>query len=83
MQAQQQLVLPFRLEVLDRTGHTEVKWNPKDTASVDTARQTFKDLLSKKYRAYKLTPSGEQGELVTEFNPDHERYLLMPPMAGG
>jgi hypothetical protein len=57
-----------RLEVLDPTGHFEVKWGRKKS-EVEIAEATFNDLLSKGYLAFKKTWRGRKGVEMREFDP--------------
>ncbi len=56
------------LEILDPSGHVEVRWGKKKS-EVDVAEATFKDLLSKGYLAFKKTWLGRKGSELKEFDP--------------
>lgn len=66
------------LEVLDPTGHFEVRWGKKKS-EVDSAEKTFKDLLSKGYTAYRKTWAGRKGKQVDTFDPQEGVYAFDPP----
>lgn len=55
------------LEVLNPTGHVEIKWGRKKT-EIEIAEAAFKDLLSKGYLAFKKTWIGGKGKPMTEFD---------------
>lgn len=71
------------LEAIDLTGDTKVHWDKHKPAEVAAARASFDALIAKGYRAYRLSSDGTQGELISDFDPNHERVLLSPQMAGG
>lgn len=69
--------------VLDSTGDTKIMWDPDNSDEVETARDTFKKLRKKGYIAYTVDKKGEQGEVVTEFDPSETKLILTPPVRGG
>jgi hypothetical protein len=64
-------------------GDTRIIWDSSKRDEVDNARRAFDDLTRKKYRAFSVDRSGEKSELVTTFDAAAEKYLFIPPMAGG
>lgn len=62
------------IEVLDPTGHFEVRWGKKKS-EVDHAEALFKDLLSKGYLAFKKTWIGRKGKQADAFDPK-DRVLI-------
>lgn len=71
------------LSVLDRTGDTRIMWDSGKSDEVAAARKTFDDLKKKGYWAYAVKKSGEQGEVIQEFDPELEKIILAPRMQGG
>jgi hypothetical protein len=71
------------MRVIDSTGDTKIIWDATKEAEVENARRTFNDLRKKKYNAYAVKKDGEKGSVVTEFDPDAEKIIMAPPMAGG
>ena len=71
------------LAVMGRTGDTRVLWNGDNEAEVENARRTFEDLTKKGYLAYSVDRRGNKGTQVREFDPEAEKLILAPPMAGG
>ena len=71
------------MQVLDRTGHTSIAWNPDNTDEVATARATFRAMRDKGYRAFRIGRGGRQGERLDEFDPNAEQIMLVPHMQGG
>lgn len=65
-------------------GDTKVIWNPRDEDEVTNARRTFDELVGeKRFAAFRVRERGARGEQVTEFDPDAEKLIIVPPMAGG
>lgn len=71
------------LRVMDRTGDTKTIWDKDNATEVEVARETFAKLKKKGYLAYRVKKDGEKGEVIKEFDPDAEKIILAPPMAGG
>lgn len=76
-----------KLKVMDGNGHTEVEWDVNDPASVEKARTVFQHKILAGYHAYAVAPingAGERkGAMIKEFDPEAERVVIAPPMAGG
>lgn len=71
------------MRIIDITGDTKIIWDSTKQAEVDNARQTFDNLRKKKYNAYSVKKDGEKGSVITEFDPEAEKIIMAPPMAGG
>lgn len=71
------------MRIIDITGDTKLIWDADASEEVENARKTFKRLTKKGYHAYSVKKNGEEGKLITEFDPDAEKIILAPPMAGG
>lgn len=69
------------MAILDRTGHTEVRWDIKDADAVKEAERIFNETRTKGYAAYQ-TDSATTGTLIREFNPQAD-IVLAPQIAGG
>lgn len=76
-------VLAHELRVLDPTGDMKIAWDRTKPEEVATAKQAFDTWIKKGYAAYKTTSSGQQGEVIRQFDPQAERITLAPPMVGG
>lgn len=63
------------LEVLDPTGHFELRWGKKKS-EIEAAEATFKDLLAKGYLAFKKKWFGRKGEEVKSFNPNDKTLIF-------
>lgn len=72
------------LRVMGSSGDTKIIWDRNNSVEVDNARRSFDDLKKKGYLAYTVIgKNGDKGEIMKEFDPDAERIILTPPMAGG
>ena len=71
------------LIIIDHTGDTKSIWNPQNDAEVEAARATFNALKKKGYIGYRVQPGGDKGEILHEFDPNAEKVILAPPVAGG
>jgi hypothetical protein len=70
--------------VMGKEGDTKYIWDRTKPAEVDVARTTFNTFVKdKKYLAFKVVADGAKGEQVREFDPNEERYIFVPAMAGG
>jgi hypothetical protein len=68
--------------IMDRTGHTTIKWSPKRVAEVEAARAKFAEMLGRGYQAFRMEPNGE-ARRVKDFDATAEKTLLMPQLVGG
>ena len=75
--------MPSELCVMDQTGDTKTIWDKNNPEEVEVARATFDKLKKKKYVAYSVGKDGEKGKVITEFDPDAEKLIMSPPLAGG
>jgi hypothetical protein len=71
------------LEAMDDTGDTKTIWDKDNPDEVEMARRTFDDLKARGYMAYSVDKEGEPDSVVNEFDPNAERLILRPAMAGG
>lgn len=75
--------MPREMCVMDRTGDTKTIWDSDKPDEVEVARETFKKLTKKGYVAYAVDKDGNKGKVVKDFDPDAEKLILSPPLAGG
>jgi len=65
-------------------GDTRVIWNPRDPDEVAAARAQFDTLVKeKRFLAFRVNTTGGKGEQIREFDPEAEKLIIAPPMAGG
>lgn len=70
-------------EIMDHTGDVKKIWNPEIPAEVEDARRSYDDLRKKGYRAFRVNEKGDQGEMMSSFEPKAGRVVMIPQMAGG
>lgn len=70
-----------KLRILDRSGHTTVRWNTDLQETVDAANRRFNELLAEGYTAFVMTDTA-RGEITTTLDP-HAETILVPRMVGG
>lgn len=71
------------MNVMDPTGHTEIKWSADNEEEVGFAKDAFDAAVKKGYQAFKVGKLGRQGERMTAFDPEAEKMLLVPQLKGG
>ena len=71
------------LREMSHKGDTKVIWDADNATEVDNARRTFDDLKKKGFLAYTVEAKGRKGKIIREFDPDAEKIIMAPPMAGG
>jgi len=72
------------MAIIDGSGDTKLIWDSNKSAEVENARQTFINLKAQGYVAFSVTgKEGVKGERMSEFHPDTERMIMVPPMVGG
>jgi hypothetical protein len=77
-----------KLLVMDKSGHTEVDWDVADPESVEKAKTVFQHSVLEGYYAYAVNATPDKagqrkGRHITAFEPDAEKIVITPPMAGG
>jgi hypothetical protein len=71
-----------QMSVMDPTGHTEVRWNPKDADEVAVARETFNAMRARGYSAFRVR-DGDKGKRIDAFDAEAEKMILIPQLVGG
>jgi hypothetical protein len=72
-----------KMNIMDRTGHSEVTWDPAKPVEVRAAKATFETLIAEGYSAFEIREDGESGKRITEFNPKAGKILMRPQLVGG
>jgi len=76
-------ITKHEMAILDETGDTKLVWDCDNEDEVANAERTFKDLKKKGYVAFKVDKKGEAGSVIEKFDPNAEKLILAPQMAGG
>lgn len=71
------------MQVMDRTGHTSVTWDPEKPVEVRVARETFNSLREEGYNAFRVDEDDERGERITTFDPKAGKIMMFPQHVGG
>ncbi len=72
-----------RMQVLDRTGHTEIVWDPTKMIDVDIARAAFDEAIKKGYSAFRVEGEDQRGARISTFDPKAAKIMLVPQLVGG
>jgi hypothetical protein len=78
------------MNILDRTGHTTMEWDPDDAAAVKAAKAKFEDYKRQGYQAFALIEDGDEhvttetkGRRIDEFDATVAKIMLIPQLRGG
>lgn len=72
------------MAIMGEKGDTKITWDPLRPEEVHAARLQFEYLTKeKRYTAFRMTESGERGELIRQFDKEAARIVLAPQMQGG
>lgn len=71
------------MAILDASGDTKVIWDKDNEDEVETAKDTFDRLTKKGFVAFSVKKNGDADKKIKEFDPDLEKIILIPQMAGG
>ena len=70
------------LRVLDHTGDSETKWNPKSPVETKAAKARFDELLKTNPVAYKVAEDGSK-KLTRSFDESATEIIMHPQLVGG
>ena len=70
---------------INHMGDTRIIWDKDNPDEVAVAKSAFDRLVGKKkYAAFEVKGrKGDKGSQIRKFDPDAERIIMVPPMAGG
>lgn len=72
------------MAVMNVSGDKKTIWDRTKPTEVEAAKKEFEFFRSKNYLAYKVVgKDGTKGEILREFDPEAERIIFAPQMAGG
>jgi hypothetical protein len=71
------------MNVMDSSGHKQLKWSTDRLDEVAVARKTFDNLVSKGYSAFGSEKRAEPKHLVKSFDPELEELVMVPRTVGG
>jgi hypothetical protein len=72
------------MAIMSKDGDTKIIWDRSKPDEVENARENFDRLTGKGYFAFSVKGSdGDKGEQINSFNPEAERIIFAPKLAGG
>jgi hypothetical protein len=65
-------------------GDTRIIWDSENEVEVANARRSFEELVGRQgYAAFAVKGDGEKGRQIRQFDPNTEKLILAPAIAGG
>lgn len=71
------------MRTMGTSGDTKVIWDSEQEDEVENARSTFDNLRKKGYAAFAVGVKGAKAEQIHKFDPEAEKLIMVPPVAGG
>jgi hypothetical protein len=71
------------MHVMSPEGDYRIIWDSGNTDEVATARASFDELTGKGFTAYRVDDKGDKSAILREFDPEAEKIIFRPAMAGG
>ncbi len=71
------------MAVMGPGGDTKIIWDADNDDEVKNARTSFDALQKKGFSAFKVNRKGDKSEQIRTFDPEAEKIILVPQMAGG
>ncbi len=72
-----------QLRQLSRKGDVKLSWSSDNEQEVSAAKKIFDDKIKEGWAAFAEKRLGGKGDRIRTFDPDAERIVLVPPIAGG
>ncbi len=72
-----------QLRQLSRKGDVNLSWNSENETEVTAAKKIFDEKIKEGWAAFAEKRLGGKGDRIRTFDPDVERIVLVPPIAGG
>ena len=73
----------MEFRILDKTGDTKSIFDKDVPVEVEAAKEQFKSLLAKGFKAFTVGKDGKADKSVKKFKASDERYIFVPALAGG
>lgn len=71
------------MNIMDRSGHKQMRWNTDKLDEILAAKETFDSLVKEGYSAFGSKTKTEAKHLVKEFDPTMEELVVVPRTVGG
>jgi hypothetical protein len=72
-----------QLRSMSRKGDVKLSWSSDNELEVSAAKKIFDGKINEGWAAFAEKKFGGKGDKVKTFDPDAERIVLVPPIAGG
>ncbi len=72
-----------QLRQLSRKGDVNISWDSENETEVSAAKKIFDEKIKEGWAAFAEKKLGGKGDRIRTFDPDAERIVLVPPIAGG
>lgn len=72
-----------QLRIMGGAGDTKLIWDADNDDEVANAKRTYDDLISKGFTAFEVKNDADKGERMRRFDPEAEKVIMVPRMAGG
>lgn len=83
MPTAQALAPTGELRTMTKKGDVRATWNARDADEVEAAKAQFDGLRAKGFSAFAVAEDGSPGTRIDEFDPNAQKVVLVPPLAGG
>jgi len=71
------------MRIMGGDGDTKLIWDTGKPVEIEAARDTFNKLTKKGYKAFCVKKNGDKDGMITEFDPELEKIILVAPISGG
>lgn len=71
------------MSIMGRQGDIKVTWSADNRDEVNLAKEQFDSALKRNMLAFSVKRDGSRGDQIKKFDPDAERIILAPQVAGG
>lgn len=71
------------MNIMDSSGHKQLKWNTDKLDEIAAAKDTFDTLVKKGYTAFGSETKSEPKHTIKEFDPTMEELVMVPRTVGG
>lgn len=72
-----------QLRQLHRKGDLNLSWSSDNEQEITAAKEIFNEKIKEGWAAFAEKRLGGKGDRIRTFDPDAERIVLVPPIAGG
>jgi hypothetical protein len=71
------------MNIMDSSGHQQLKWNTGKPEDIRIAKEAFDKLIGSGYTAFASEHKAEAKHLIREFDPTMEELVMVPRNVGG